>query len=153
MPIFTFSDDNALGTVLSVDTANVIIKVADIEKLRRMQVNRLLALQSHKAGQRPIGLIQKITRSADEKGMIELDENDEPLSIPRLIIVRATLIGTLIDKVGTQENVFRRTLETVPEIDAKCFAIEGEILTAFMRVIANVPGDGVNYLAWKLHIR
>ena len=52
------------------------------------------------------------------------------------------MIGTLIDKVGIKENVFRRTLETVPEIDAKCFAVEGDVSTAFMQVIANVAGEG-----------
>ena len=33
-------------------------------------------------------------------------------------------------------------METVPEIDANCFAIEGESLTAFMQVIASVALDG-----------
>ena len=33
MTIFTYNDEDALGTVLSVDTATVIIKVKDIEKL------------------------------------------------------------------------------------------------------------------------
>jgi type II secretory pathway predicted ATPase ExeA len=32
--------------------------------------------------------------------------------------------------------VFRRTLETVPEIDALCFPVEGEKLTLFMRAIS-----------------
>ncbi|MEJ8676942.1 ATP-binding protein [Chromobacterium amazonense] len=41
-----------------------------------------------------------------------------------------------------KDNVFVRTLETVPEIDANCFALEGPRLTAFMRVIANIAGDG-----------
>lgn len=39
------------------------------------------------------------------------------------------LIGTLIDRDGSQSNIFRRTLETVPEIDAWCFALEGERLS------------------------
>ncbi|MCV2881891.1 ATP-binding protein, partial [Actibacterium sp. XHP0104] len=34
------------------------------------------------------------------------------------------------------------SLETVPEIDANCFALEGERLTNFMQVISNVTGDG-----------
>lgn len=145
MAIFKYKDDEALGTVLSVDTAMVVIKVADLDKLRRMQVNRLIVLQSSKAGQHLIGLIQKITRSSAEQektGEREADTIDMDGLLPQLNLVRATLIGTLIDKIGTKENVFRRTLETVPEIDARCFAIEGDVLTAFMRVIANVSGDG-----------
>ena len=145
MAIFKYKDEEALGIVLSVDTATVIIKVADLDKLRRMQVNRLVVLQSSKPGQHLIGLVQKITRSSVEQeqaGQKEADEVEMPALPPQLNIVRASLIGTLIDRVGMKENVFRRTLETVPEIDAKCFAVEGDVLTSFMRVIANVPGEG-----------
>jgi hypothetical protein len=56
--------------------------------------------------------------------------------------VKITLIGTLLDRLGMQENVFRRTLETVPEIEAKCFALDGDRLTRFMQVISNVETDG-----------
>lgn len=144
MVIFQYRDEEALGTVLSVDTATVIIKVVDIEKLRRMQVNRLIVLQSSKPGQHLIGLVQKITRSSTEQvktGQNEADDVEITTLPPQLNLVRASLIGTLINKVGTKENVFRRTLETVPEIDAKCFSVEGDILTSFMRVIANVAGE------------
>lgn len=146
MPIFAYRDSDALGSVVSVDTATVIIRVADIERLRRMQVNRLLVLQSSRPGQHLIGLVQKITRTGselEETGGVEPDDLDgEDRSRTQLNLVRATLIGTLIDKVGDKSDVFRRTLETVPEIDAKCFAIEGDNLTAFMRVVANVAKDG-----------
>ncbi|WEJ08559.1 ATP-binding protein [Sinorhizobium prairiense] len=57
-------------------------------------------------------------------------------------LVRITLIGTLIDKVGLASNVFRRTLETVPEIEANCFSLEGDRLTRFMQVVSNVEMDG-----------
>lgn len=142
MPIFKYKDEESLGSVSSVDTATVIIKVADIEKLRRMQVNRLIALQSSKAGQHLIGLVQKITRNSADQLEDEDLNRTENIS-QQLNLVRAVLIGTLIDKVGTnKENVFRRTLETVPEIDARCFSIEGDILTSFMRVISDVSGKG-----------
>ena len=49
MGIFNYQDDDALGTVTAVDTATVVVRVADVEKLRRMQVNRLVLLQSSKA--------------------------------------------------------------------------------------------------------
>jgi DNA helicase HerA-like ATPase len=145
MTIFKYKDEEALGSVLSVDTATVIIKVADLDRLRRMQVNRLVVLQSSKAGQHLIGIVQKITRSSVDQELSVKQEGD-PVEIeslmPQLNLVRVSLIGTLIDKVGLKENVFRRTLETVPEIDAKCFAVEGDVLTLFMRVVANVADEG-----------
>jgi len=47
-----------------------------------------------------------------------------------------------MDRDGEKDNVFRRTLESVPEIDANCFSLEGENLTGFMRTLSNVSADG-----------
>lgn len=141
MGIFNYKDDEALGTVIAVDTATVVVRVSDVKKLRRMQVNRLVVLQSSRPGDYLIGMVQKIVRSMKETKTIVGDEimNDESLSEEN--VVRVTLIGTHIDKDGDNENIFRRTLETVPEIDANCFAVESEKLTDFMRSIAKVTSD------------
>ncbi|WP_413992414.1 ATP-binding protein [Labrys okinawensis] len=143
MPIFNFADNEALGCVISVDTATVTIRVDAIERLRRIQVNRLTALQSSRAGQHLIGVVTRITRRAEDRVDApagEVDPIDQVL--PENNLVRITLIGTLLDRVGILENVFRRTLETVPEIDSNCFALEGERLTQFMQVISDVGADG-----------
>jgi DNA helicase HerA-like ATPase len=150
MQIFDFKDNEALGRVRSVDTATVVVSVDDVERLRKLQVNRLAVLQSRHPGQHLVGLIQKITRTAiDGKvGVLpsdDLSEGEEPAPA-EANVVRITLIGTHKDKVGLKENVFLRTLETVPEIDANCFALEGERLTRFMRVIANI-GEGKQRLS------
>jgi len=144
MSIFKYNDTDALGRVKSVDTATVIVHVADVERLRKLQVNRLAVLQSSRPGQHLIGIIQKITRNAVESKEIgDVNGDEEGLNVPaELNLVRITLIGTMVDKLGTQSNVFLRTLETVPEIEANCFAVEGEALTNFMRVIANIASDG-----------
>ncbi|WP_143343473.1 ATP-binding protein, partial [Delftia sp. K82] len=115
-----------------------------MRQLRKLQVNRLAVLQSSRAGQYLIGIIQKITRTAVDGigSSVDTEETTDGDQVAELNVVRIALIGTLIDKVGNRSNVFLRTLETVPEIDANCFALEGERLTAFMRVIANISGDG-----------
>lgn len=144
MSIFDFDDGEALGSVLSVDTATVVVRVDDVERLRQLQVNRLAMLQSSRPGQHLIGVIQKITRSAAEPKAItraDVGEVDEEV-LPEVSLARVALIGTLIDRVGQERDVFRRTLETVPEIEARCFAIEGERLTRFMRVISSIASDG-----------
>ncbi|WOH80356.1 ATP-binding protein [Bradyrhizobium sp. BEA-2-5] len=137
MSILDFDDQEALGRVQSVDTATVIVRVDDIEALRALQVNRLVALQSSLAGHKLIGVIHKITRTALEEAKVaDLERAEEAL--PEVNLVRIALIGTLLDRDGVRANVFRRTLETVPEIDARCFALEGERLTRFMGVISEV---------------
>ncbi len=144
MAIFNFNDADALGSVISVDTTAVIIRVDDLDRLKRLQVNRLVVLQSSKAGQHLIGVVVKITRKPDDRAMVAgfPDIGDGIGDATENNLVRITLIGTLLDKVGQNANVFRRTLETVPEIEANCFALEGGALTSFMQVISNVEIDG-----------
>ena len=143
MTIFDYKNEDAIGTVYSVDTGTVIVTVSDFEHLRSLQVNHLVALRSSKAGQHLIGLINKITR----KTLVEAVDEDSGDNMPEGAVVvenviRVTLIGTLIDIVGAAPNVFRRTLETVPEIDAECFVLEGEHLTKFMQSITKTVQEG-----------
>lgn len=140
MSIFNFQDAEALGKVISVDTATVNVRISDVEALRALQVNRLVALQSSLAGQHLIGIIQKITRTSIESSAAPSDVEGigEEQIFPEVNLVRVALIGTLIDFSGVRENAFRRTLETVPEIEANCFALEGQRLTRFMQVISSV---------------
>ncbi|NHM08370.1 DUF87 domain-containing protein [Flavobacterium sp. CYK-4] len=137
MAIFNFEDNQAIGTVFSVDTATVVIKVQELEKLRKLHVNQLVAIRSAKAGQHLIGLINRITRKAsDEENPVE---NDLGLSgfLFTENILKVNLIGTLLDKHGLKENVFKRNLDTVPEIEAQCFPVDGENITKFMTTISS----------------
>lgn len=136
MSIFNFKDGASIGSVHSVDTATIIVRVDEIEKLRRLQVNHLIAVESSKAGQHLIGIINRITRkSTDETGPHE--DDDESTHFLTENILKVNLIGTLLDKYGLKENVFKRTLDTVPEIDANCFPIIGDNITEFMKVISS----------------
>ncbi|CAB1058354.1 Bipolar DNA helicase [Olavius sp. associated proteobacterium Delta 1] len=144
MPIFDYQTEDAIGSVYSVDTGTVLLSVSNLDALRRMQVNHLVVLRSSRAGQHLIGLINKIMRKAlvgvNEDEQDDNDIQDDSIAVEN--IVRLTLIGTLLDAVGTEQNVFRRTLETVPEIDAPCFMLGGERLTGFMRAISKQIVEG-----------
>ena len=139
MSIFNFKDAEALGKVASVDTTNVIVEVENIDHLKRLQVNHLAVLQSSRPGQHLIGLITQVTRKRGIEDIINDGINDHN---SELNLCRIALIGTMLDRVGGKENVFRRTLESVPEIDANCFSLEGENLTGFMRTLSSVSADG-----------
>jgi hypothetical protein len=136
MAIFQFQEGSAIGTVFSVDTATVVVKVENIDKLRRLQVNQLVAIKSAKAGQHLIGIINKITRKIAD----DVTQNEEDIAFGSYLftenIIKVNLIGTLIDKHGKIENVFKRNLDTVPEIEADCFQIDGENMTKFMSTIS-----------------
>jgi len=135
--MFEFEDDEALGQVVSVDTGSVVVEVADVEQLKRLQVNHLAVLQSSRPGQHLIGLITQVTRKKIADTSFLVDEADSEVK-NELNLCKLSLIGTLLDRYGTQRNVFRRTLETVPEIDANCFSLEGDNLTNFMRSLSNI---------------
>ena len=131
MGIFNFDEMRAFGLVQSVDTATVIIQVQDSAQLSRLQVNYLVAIRSSKVGQVLIGMVSKIMRKFGDE--LEVSDENEAISTD---IVKVILIGTLLDREGEHRNVFKRTLESVPEIDSQCFIIADDMLTAFMGVIS-----------------
>ena len=136
MGIFNFDRMQKFGIVQGVDTATVIVKVTDTDLLSRLQVNHLIAIRSSKVGQVLIGMVSKIMRKYGN----EIDPSDEDDSASA-DVVKATMIGTLLDREGSSRNVFKRTLESVPEIDSQCFIMADEELTAFMGVISGAASE------------
>ena len=125
------TNSNPLGKVESVDTGSVIIKVMEEQKLNSIQVNNLLRIRSTKTGESIIGLVVKIMRKSSDK--LEVDSSEEIIVEN---IIKACLVGTLLDRHGTKSNVFKRTLETVPSLDSECFLIEGNELSKFMQSLS-----------------
>lgn len=139
MSIFDFTPEDVLGTVESVDTSAVIVRVEYDEQLRDLQVNHLVAVQSSKMNQHLIGLVSKIVRKSV---LLDLDTPVEEFQ--SFNILKVILIGTHIDKVADEANVFRRTLSTVPTINAECYLISGERLKAFMQSISSIRDTAEN---------
>ena len=129
MGIFKFEDTSLIGNVIAVDTSSVVVKVENEDVLSEIQVNNLVAIKASKQRQTLIGMVSKIIRKFSEM----LDDSDE---IEKDDVVKITLIGTLLDKFGTRENIFKRTLESVPEITAQCYIMNNEDLSNFMSVLS-----------------
>lgn len=143
MAALNFTSSNSIANVFSVDTGIVFAKVNDLDELRRLQVNQLIAIQSSKAGQLQIGLINKITRKAIDLDT-SLDDEIEETDISLLNsenLIKVTLIGTLFDAIGTQTDVFKRTIDSVPEIDAECYPMRGSDITSFMSTISKTATE------------
>lgn len=132
MKIFNYNEMNIIGKVQSVDTSNVIIHVDNTALLSKLQVNHLVVLRSSKQNQSLIGLIVKIMRRYGDEN--DLNEGEE---IATSDIIKVLLIGTLLNKVGEKENIFKRTLESVPEIDVDCFIMSEQNLTDFMSIVSS----------------
>ena len=119
-----------LGKIESVDTGSVIIKVVNEQILNSIQVNNLINIRSTKTGERIIGLVTKIMRNYHRT------PEDDLNTLPVENIIKASLVGTLLSKDGIKENVFKRTLETVPSLDAECFLLQGNELSSFMKTLS-----------------
>ncbi len=126
------STEILIGKVQSVDTGNISVKVDKEELLNSVQINQIVQIRSTRTGEKIIGLISKILRkSVAEK----LDETSEPDSLVENL-VKINLVGTLLKKSGTDNNIFKRTLNTVPSINADCFLLQGAGLSDFMNIIS-----------------
>lgn len=139
MSIFnlTEKDSSFIGKVQSVDTASIIVKVENDNVLSDIQVNNLVIIQASKTRQTLIGMVNKIIRTYSDD--IELEDE---LTANSNDIVKINMIGTLLDKEGLRENVFKRTLESVPEISSEVYIMSDENLSAFMNVISSTSADG-----------
>ncbi|CAC9603433.1 Bipolar DNA helicase [uncultured Gammaproteobacteria bacterium] len=126
-----------IGKVQSVDTGNVSVKVDKEKSLNNVQINQIVQIRSTKTGEKIIGLISKIMRKAVAD---KIDESSDPDFIIENLI-KINLVGTLIEKVGSDKNVFKRTLNTVPSINADCFLLQGNELSTFMNIISSNSGN------------
>lgn len=120
-----------IGKVQYVDTGNVTIHIEEDELVNSVQVNQIVQINSSKTNEKIIGLVSKILRRASP-----IDgEQDETNVLENTI--KVNLVGTLKEKEGTKRNVFKRTLNTVPSLEAECFLLQGEGLTDFMKAISS----------------
>ncbi len=139
MSIFSFEENSRIGVVQAVDTASVVINVENEVVLSSVKVNNLVVIKASKERQTLIGMVVKIVRKYNE-----LIDSDEEFSTED--IVKVNLIGTLLDKEGTAKNVFKRTLESVPEISSECYIMNDDDLANFMGVLSNTAQQGVEPL-------
>lgn len=121
-----------IGKVQYVDTGNVTIKIEKDELVNSVQVNQIVQVTSSKTNEKIIGLVTKILRKSSpldsaEEEMTELSENT----------IKVNLVGTLKEKDGIKKHVFKRTLNTVPSLEAECFLLQGQELSEFMKAISS----------------
>lgn len=122
-----------IGKVQYVDTGNVTIKIEKDELVNSVQVNQIVQVTSSKTNEKIIGLVTKILRKSSpldnsaEEEMADSSENT----------IKVNLVGTLKEKDGVKIHVFKRTLNTVPSLEAECFLLQGQELSEFMKAISS----------------
>lgn len=137
MSIFDFKEEDNLGNVIQVDTTRVFIRVPSSEKLIEAKVGRLTALKG-RPGEWLIAMVERVIRKFYEEKTAEEKEKDYDVVETEENLVYLILVGTLREKEGEKENVFTRSVLSLPNIDAPCYPIEGKELESFMGVISSV---------------
>lgn len=127
-----------IGKVQYVDTGNVTICIEQDELVNSIQVNQIVQINSSKTNEKVIGLVSKILRKATP-----IDGEADDVSSVFENTIKVNLVGTLKEKEGTKTHIFKRSLNTVPSLDAECHLLQGEELSNFMRAISS---DSVNPL-------
>ncbi len=153
MALFKFNDDAFfLGTVREVDTRKVSIHVKSDSDLRKAKVGQLVCLPLASAAE-PwlIGLIDKVIKSvAIPSPVTEPTETEERASEEEkehvINTVRLTLVGTARWDAVNRKSVFSRSIVHVPEIESRCYVLQGAQLEVFMNILM-ASGDKEQSLA------
>ena len=137
--LLNYKPDESIGLVNAVDTGTATAMITDDKSLSQLQINQLLAIHSPRPGRHIIAMIVKIFRKSvldDSVEDSEVEETDEFQTVS-LNQIKIVFIGEFIDHEGTKYNIFRRNVSAVPSIDADCYKIEGDRLTALMQCISS----------------
>lgn len=132
-----FDPEKAIAKVVSVDSGTILSKVINADAMQKFSVNKLVAVNG-KAGEYLIGLVSRLTRVPDDSENEDIGCKDS---------VKISLVGTYKRIEGDKKEIFKRTLESVPQIDASCWPIEGESLTALMNIISSFSSSSTNALS------
>jgi hypothetical protein len=138
-----FSEADLIGRVAAVDTSRVLIDVQNPSLLTRIGIGNLVAIRGATEHEFLIALTERATRSLREALPDPLSSSSEgdPLVISPTDVMRAVLIGTFRTVEGAKANTFKRGADSFPQIDRKCFVIEGPNLQRFMGLLGSGLGE------------
>lgn len=115
--------DNRLAEIVRVETGSAWAEAVDSERLTRVGVGSLVAIQSANAFEYLIGILDRVTRDA-----IEDDAPDDETSMSAPILrdlLRVVLVGTYRVAQGTGGPGFKRGADAYPRIGASCWELIG----------------------------
>ena len=139
--LLDFTDSDLLGSVTHVDTEQIIIEIENPLIMAQICVGNLIAIETGKHHELLISLIDKVTRKyVDDFNDDEDDVNE--IMISSADYVKVSIIGTYHSVFGNARDVFKRGVDTFPQIESKCFCISGLNLQNFMNVLShNIDTD------------
>ena len=144
--LLNYNPDERLGMINAVDTGTATAIITDDNVLSQLQINQLLAINSPIPGRHIIAMIVKIFRKSTFQDIDDNTEENEKIEPNSLNVIKIVFIGELIDHEGAKYNIFRRNVSAVPSIDADCYKIHGNRLSALMQCISTDAANVANPL-------
>lgn len=139
--LFSFTESDLLGSVTHVDTEQIIIEIENPLIMAQICVGNLVAIETGKHHELLISLIDKVTRKYVD-GFNDSEEDINEIMISSADYVKVSIIGTYHSVCGSARDIFKRGVDTFPQIESKCFCISGLNLQNFMNVLSrNIDSD------------
>lgn len=134
--LLTFSENDLLGSVTYVDTEQIIIEIENNNIMGQICVGNIVAIETAKHHVFLISLIDKVTRKyIDDFEDKEADKNE--IMVSSADYVKVSIIGTYHSVFGEKRDVFKRGVDTFPQIESNCYCISGNNLQNFMNILSN----------------
>lgn len=133
--LLAFTSDDLLGSVTYVDTEQIIIEIENANIMGQICVGNIVSIETGKQHEQLIALIDKVTRKYIDDFDDDSSEQNE-MMISSADYVKVSIIGTYHSVLGNAHDIFKRGVETFPQIESKCFCLSGNNLQNFMNILS-----------------
>lgn len=138
--LLNFATADLLGSVTHVDTEQIIIEIENGTIMDKICVGNIVAIDTSKQHEKLIALIDKVTRKYIENFVGE-DEDVDEMMISSADYIKVSVIGTYHAVYGSAHDIFKRGVETFPQIESKCYCVSGQNLQCFMNILGKDIDD------------
>lgn len=131
--LLNFVENDLLGSVIQVDTEQIIVEIENEIILDKICVGNIVSIETSKQHEKLIALIDKVTRKYVETLSEESDAGE--VTVSSADYIKVSVIGTYHSVYGSEHDIFKRGVETFPQIESKCYCVSGQNLQNFMNIL------------------
>ena len=137
MQKLSLNKGSELGKVFSVDTKKILVKVNSEECLNSLKINDIIVFNGNNNDEMLVGITTKVSKKISNSNEDAEEENQDEIEMVENFCSIA-LVGTFYDKLGTtQTNVFRRAINTYPEINSIAFKATDPSISIIMNAVGS----------------
>lgn len=133
--LLSFHENDFLGSVTHVDTEQIIIEIENQGIIGKICVGNIVAIETGKRHEYLIALIDKVTRKYVDD-FSEDEEDPDEIMVSSADYIKVGIIGTYHTVMGGAHDVFKRGVDSFPQIESKCYCISGSNLQNFMNILS-----------------